>query len=327
MRKITLPAAMLGMLGVCLYAGPAQAQATRTWVASVPSGGDDLNPCSRTAPCKTYAKAFSVTATGGEINCVDPDGYGALTITKSISIVCDYTEGGVLASGGVTGFNINAPAGSIVTLKGQDIECVGTGFAGIRVLGAGVIVHVHKVQIRNCRGGGSGISVTNSSGIAEVFVDSSYITDNGNAATQAGILVRPTGGASANVSVARTHLENNTNGIFADGSGGGGNTLVTVGESVLSGSSGNGISVSSTGALFKALVADSKLNLNAGTGAAVSGSSATLLLGGNTIAGNVTGVSNSLGTLQSFKDNRIAVNGADGTPITAFPGPGGTPLQ
>src|ERR1044072_7865292 len=106
MRKITLPVTTVGMLAACLYAAPAQAQATRTWVASVPSGGDDLNPCSRTAPCQTYAKAFSVTATGGEINCVDPDGYGALTINKSISIVCDYTEGGVLASGGVTGFII-----------------------------------------------------------------------------------------------------------------------------------------------------------------------------------------------------------------------------
>ena len=69
------------------------------------------------------------------------------------------------------------------------------------------------------------------------------------------------------------------------------------------------------------------INFNAGVGAAVAGSSATLLLGGNTIAANVTGVSNSLGTLQSFKDNRIALNGTDGTPITAFPGPGGTPLQ
>src|SRR5947209_4420638 len=157
----------------------ARAQASRTWVSGV---GDDANPCSRTAPCKTYAGAISKTAPNGEINCLDPGGFGSVTITKSMSIVCDYTEGGVLANG-VFGFNINAPAGSIITLKGQDVECVGTGTNGIQVLGAGVTLHVHKTQIRSCRnsGGsnGNGILVAPSSGIAKVLVADSYITDNG----------------------------------------------------------------------------------------------------------------------------------------------------
>src|ERR1044071_1683124 len=64
---------------------PAQAQATRTWVSGV---GDDVNPCSRTAPCKTFAGAISKTAAGGEINCIDPGGYGTVTITKSITLDC-----------------------------------------------------------------------------------------------------------------------------------------------------------------------------------------------------------------------------------------------
>ena len=67
-----------------------QAQATRTWVSGV---GDDVNPCSRTAPCKTFAGAISKTATGGEINCLDPGGFGAVTITKSIQILCEYRHG------------------------------------------------------------------------------------------------------------------------------------------------------------------------------------------------------------------------------------------
>src|SRR5712672_3151828 len=106
-----------------VFACFAGAQATRTWISGV---GDDVNPCSRTAPCKTFSGAISKTATNGEINCLDPGGFGAVTITKSLSIVCDYTEGGVL-SANVNGFIINAPAGSIVTLKGQDVECFGTG--------------------------------------------------------------------------------------------------------------------------------------------------------------------------------------------------------
>src|SRR5512141_294251 len=182
--------------------------ASRTWVSGV---GDDVNPCSRTAPCKTYAGAISKTAVGGEINCLDPGGFGAVTITKSISIVCDYTEGGVLA-GAVNGFIINAPAGSIVTLKGQDVECIGTGINGIEMLGVGVTLHIHKVQVRNCRGA-NGILVAPSSGLAKVFVADSYITDNGAGVSNAGILIRPTGGANANVSVNRVQFEANKNGI------------------------------------------------------------------------------------------------------------------
>src|SRR5678809_162426 len=73
----------------------ANAQATRTWVSGV---GDDTNPCSRTAPCKTFAGAISKTATAGEISVLDPGGFGAVTIVKSITINGDGTLAGILAS-------------------------------------------------------------------------------------------------------------------------------------------------------------------------------------------------------------------------------------
>src|ERR1017187_5167912 len=79
-----------------LFVMPAAAQATRTWVSGV---GDDANPCSRTAPCKTFPGAISKTAAAGEIDCLDPGGFGAVTITKSIAIVCDFTDGGLLNAG------------------------------------------------------------------------------------------------------------------------------------------------------------------------------------------------------------------------------------
>jgi hypothetical protein len=315
MRKIALSIAALGLAFTpLLFAAPAHAQATRTWVSGV---GDDANPCSRTAPCKTFPGAISKTAVNGEINCLDPGGFGTLTIIKSISIVCDTTEGGVL-SAGVNGFIVNAPAGSIVTIKGVDVECIGTGINGIEMVGVGVTLHVHKSQIRNCRasgGSGNGILIAPSSGVAKVLVADSYITDNGGTISNAGILINPTGGASANVSLFRVQLEGNTNGVFMDGSGGGGASNLSVKDSVLSASSSNGIAVSSTGGAFKAVVAGSNMNFNVGVGAAVAGASATLLLGSNTIMGNVTGVSNSGGTLQSFKNNQIGANTNDGTPI------------
>ena len=106
----------------------AQAQATRTWVSGV---GDDANPCSRTAPCKTFAGAISKTAASGEINCIDPGGYGALTITKALTINCEQTLGSVLVSG-TDGIVVNAGPNDSITLKGIEIEGLGTGVNGVR---------------------------------------------------------------------------------------------------------------------------------------------------------------------------------------------------
>src|ERR1700752_1533441 len=97
MTRFALPTTILGgVVFALLQTAPAQAQATRTWVSGV---GDDANPCSRTAPCKTFAGAISKTAAQGEINVLDPGGFGAVTITKSITISSDSIEAGVLVSG------------------------------------------------------------------------------------------------------------------------------------------------------------------------------------------------------------------------------------
>src|SRR6201990_1323334 len=97
MRRIALFAIVLGFIAPILASAPAHAQATRTWVSGV---GDDANPCSRTAPCKTFAGAISKTAASGEIDVLDPGGFGALTITKAITIANDGVgTAGVLVSG------------------------------------------------------------------------------------------------------------------------------------------------------------------------------------------------------------------------------------
>src|SRR5205807_3000693 len=94
-------------------------QASRTWVSGV---GDDANPCSRTAPCKTFAGAISKTAGAGEINCLDPGGFGGVTITKPITISSEGFEAGVLVSG-TNGIVVNVPnATDVVVIRGLDIE-------------------------------------------------------------------------------------------------------------------------------------------------------------------------------------------------------------
>src|SRR4051812_15032163 len=144
-----LPALLLVALAL---PASASAQATRTWVSGV---GDDANPCSRTAPCKTFAGAISKTANGGEINCIDPGGFGGVTIGKSLTIKCHYTEGGVLVSG-TNAIVVNATATDKVTLKGLDINGIGVGattsLTGVKVLGARS-VHILDSEIYRFKAG------------------------------------------------------------------------------------------------------------------------------------------------------------------------------
>src|SRR5438309_10911846 len=131
MRKIMLPLSIsLTLLVICLWSSAAHAQAPRTWVSGV---GDDANPCSRTAPCKTFAGAISKTAAGGEIDTLDPGGFGAVTITKSLTI--DGVGGGessVLVSG-TNGIVISAVATDIVTLRNIQVTGIGSGLHGVKV--------------------------------------------------------------------------------------------------------------------------------------------------------------------------------------------------
>src|SRR5688572_25881826 len=134
---------LAGVLFASFAATHAYAQATRTWVSGV---GDDVNPCSRTAPCKTFAGAISKTAAGGEINVMDAGAFGAVTITKSISIVNEGFHAGVLATVGVNAITVNAGVNDIVVLRGLDINGAGTGGNGIRFL-AGRTLHVEDCRI------------------------------------------------------------------------------------------------------------------------------------------------------------------------------------
>src|SRR5439155_1684338 len=148
-------------------AAPAAAQATRTWVSGV---GDDVNPCSRTAPCKTFAGAISKTATGGEINCLDPGGFGAVTINKSMTIACDTGEAGVLVSG-TNAIVVNTPPGSFVLLRGLDFEGLGTGINGITFIQGGTL-HVDRSIIHNFTTNGINFVPTSS---AKLYVTNTQI--------------------------------------------------------------------------------------------------------------------------------------------------------
>jgi hypothetical protein len=183
------------------------AQATRTWVSGV---GDDINPCSRTAPCKTFAGAISKTATNGEINCLDPAGFGAVTVTKSITIDCEDTQGSIL-SAGTNGIIVNITAATdtkkAVKIRGLSINGVGTGINGIRIVAAST-VNVEEVAIDACTQ--HGISVEGSS---QVVVKNSTFRSNAGA----GISGLSTSGP-IDIMVVNSLLNGNGTGISA-GSG------------------------------------------------------------------------------------------------------------
>ena len=121
---------------ICLhYCTVLNAQANRTWVSGV---GDDVNPCSRTAPCKTFAGALAKTSAGGEINVIDPAGYGGIAITKSITIDGAGSHASIVSSL-LNGIVINAPDG-VVTLRRLSINGVGNGFNGIVILAAKKVI-------------------------------------------------------------------------------------------------------------------------------------------------------------------------------------------
>ncbi|MDT5269259.1 MAG: hypothetical protein QOH49_1445 [Acidobacteriota bacterium] len=241
MSKIRFTLKAFAFLVITLAcASAAQAQATRTWVSGV---GDDVNPCSRTAPCKTFAGAISKTAASGEIDCLDPGGFGTVTITKSLTI--DGTTGagfGSILAAGTNGVNVNdsatgSPNTIIVSLRNLSINGAGTGFDGIRFI-SGKVLNVETCIIQGFRGNG-----TSSDGI-----------DVALTASVAG---------NQRLLVKDTDIRNNTGtGIRASNSGVSGFVNVTL-ENVRSSHNDKGVSAS-TGSRW--IIADSSFNLNTNAG-------------------------------------------------------------
>jgi hypothetical protein len=182
----------------------AQAQALRTWVSGV---GDDVNPCSRTAPCKTFAGAISKTAAGGEIDALDPGGFGSVNVTKAITI-----DGGggvvasVLASNGSNGVIINAQASDVITLRNLSIFGGGTGINGVRFL-AGHALHIEHCYISSFANHGIDIELV---GGGFVYVEDTTSQDNGGS----GISALSTG-TPVQVSIDNSRFDNNSSGVSA----------------------------------------------------------------------------------------------------------------
>jgi hypothetical protein len=319
-----LAVALLALLASSLiYSAPAAAQATRTWISGV---GDDVNPCSRTAPCKTFAGAISKTAAGGEINCLDPGGFGTVTITKSISIICENNPEAGITSPGVNGFIINGTNVSVV-LAGIDLEGLGNtsttaGVNGVYFLNGASLV-VRNLKIRGFRNG-YGINFAPNSN-AQLFVEDTMISDSGSptTVTTGGITVAPAAGMTARVTIRNSQIVNNLNvGLRVDTTGIVGSKIIaSINNSQLV-NNGSGILVKTpagTGAADFTLT-DSNVAQNTSFGMIINGAAATARVGNTTITNNGTGIM-LLGsaTVKSYGDNRLDGNTTDGAFSSILP--------
>lgn len=312
--RIALTAAALAAGSA--FAAPASAQATRTFVSGV---GNDADPCSRTAPCRTFSGAQTKTAPGGEINCLDPGGYGGLTIVKPLTIRCDYTEGGGLVAGaGVNGITINAAATDVVYLSGLDIFGSTTATNGVRFL-VGAALHIRNSTIHRFNAAsGTGILWAPTVAGAELTVRDSVISDNGSGATGGGIVIDPGGNFSSKITLKSVEIVNNFNvGLKVDmTTSTGPGTFVSIEDSLVSGNV-NGIHALHPAGQQGILITinDTVIVNNSGIGLLGDGASATMRVGYTTISGNATGVSRlNASQIVSYGDNRLNGNtSADGT--------------
>lgn len=271
----------------CCMSGPLAAQATRTWVSGV---GDDANPCSRTAPCKTFAGAISKTAAGGEINVLDPGGFGALTITKAITIDATGVEAGVLVSG-TNGIVVAAGATDNVMLRGLDFVGLGTGIKGIAFL-SGLML-----TVENCRISGfnlRGISIESSTANAKAFISNTLIRDNSNN----GIVVNPPGVTNT---VVLDHVRVVNSALVGLGINGGSFAHVTNSDF----SDNGGAGVYANGAA--AITLDSTVIASNGVGLQLLNGAGARLSNVN-VVGNTTGFDTSGGVLNSFGNNHTTGN-------------------
>lgn len=302
-------------LSLGAMATPSSAQATRTWVSGV---GDDVNPCSRTAPCKTFAGAISKTATGGEINCLDPAGYGAVTITKSMTIDCTGTFGSVLASG-TTGVIVNGAAADVV-LRGLSINGATSGINGVRYLqGASLLIeNCFITNFKAASPNGNGIIVNNTSGAADLAVVNSVIANNGLTGS-AGIQVEPSGSASAKVSIDSSNFINNNVGVRSSTNSTTGAVNITVTDTTAAGSQSHGfVALSGSGVSRLFLNRITSAN-NGAEGLRSSGANSSILVGSSVVTGNGTGVNAELGgQVQSYGNNQINANTVEGSNPTAI---------
>jgi hypothetical protein len=304
-------------LAITLSAVCAQAQAPRTFVSAA---GSDSNPCSFAAPCRHFQAAVTATSAGGEVDALDPAGYGPITISQAITIEGQgWSYIAPPASG--NGITINAVSGNVV-IHGVSLNGVGiTGSTNGIQFNSGGTLRVQNSVIRNFTDDGIQFS-PDASGLSQLFVSNTLVSDNG----AQGVFINPTGsgtttGVLDHVEIENNHLRGLQVTTFSQ------TINMTVSDSVIANNGESGINANSTGPTpISIMVRNSTIanntNLGFEAGLEAANTGATILVTRSTITGNTTTAWAALsgGVVSSYGDNNIDGNGGNNsTPGTAIP--------
>jgi hypothetical protein len=299
MTKITPALFTVALLVFSLHTAPGQATTFRTFVSA---HGSDANACTLLAPCKTFAAALAQTTAGGIIDVLDPAGYGAVTITKSITINGrDWAS--ILVTSGATAITINAGASDVINLRGLIIDGAGSGDTGI-VFNSGGTLNIQNSVIRRFTGAGIFFKPPTS---GKLFVSDTLVADN----TLNGIGLFPSGPSTVTAMLNRVELDSNFSGLLADGTNSlGGAIKVTVADSVAANNANIGfVSSSAAGLAVTSVMLVRCVAVNNGTGVKADGTPATLRSAQSTVTGNATGwIAANGGTLFTYGDNNVDGN-------------------
>ena len=292
---------------LALCAATAQAQLARTFVSA---NGSDTANCGRATPCRSLQVAHDNTIAGGEINMLDPAGYGTVTITKAISILNDGVgSAGVLVPAGAIGITINAAAGDRINLRGLIIEGSGVGVHGIQ-FHSGKSLVVTNCVIRHLAQNGIDFVPNGTSSLA---VSSTLIGDNGNI----GVILYPSGAGAVNADFDRLEVYNNGNhGVFVSGGTSTGTVAATAIDSTVARNVNGGFIVSLPGTAATSLQVVRSVSANNGVGLyATGGANSLLRVGQSAVSGNGFGwLATTGGILLSYGDNNIEGNGNGESP-------------
>ncbi|MHB1807829.1 MAG: right-handed parallel beta-helix repeat-containing protein [Solirubrobacteraceae bacterium] len=294
LRLIRLSSAVAAAL-VGFAAFSASAQATRVWVSGV---GDDANPCSRTAPCRTFAGSIAKAGEGGEIDALDPGEFGSVTITKAVTISVTGVIAGVVPASGANAISIDAP-GKHVTIRGLDINGQGTGLNGISVTAAASV----RIEDSSIYGfAGSGVSFQPGAEVSRLIVANSEIYDNGGD----GVAAAPANGGSATVQLRNDYIEEDACGVVAASDG-------------LTGTFGSECGASPAGAPASVAVTtwSSSIAGNSGAGIFSSGREASNTIFSDLITGNGVGLEKlDEGAIYWRDSNELFGNAVEGEPTS-----------
>ncbi|MEA2904858.1 MAG: hypothetical protein QOI12_2245 [Alphaproteobacteria bacterium] len=310
MNHATILMAAALALAATLRAAPAQALNARSFVSG---HGSDANNCTLPLPCRTLQAAHDKTDAGGEIDILDPAGYGALTISKAISIVNDGVgTAAILVPAGLVGITINAGLSDVVSLRGLTIEGGGSGQSGI-VFNAGASLTIDNCVIR--RVGNNGINFLPNAP-SNLAISNTLVADNGSI----GILVFPSGSDVVTAVFNRVEANNNVNhGIRVDGTNSTGIVNATASDSVAARNGDKGFLAYSfpsqaptTLTLFHSVAA------NNASGIVAFGSGATIRAAQSMVTGNTSAGWSAIGggVVESYGDNYIDGNGTNGGALT-----------